>query len=136
VLKRTDDAISRAASAATEATLGRDAADTERVGRLTANKGIYDFVGEMIVGSWIAFMAGQREMVSRLWWVSPMRTRYVFTDRTRAHGWVLTPEQLAHQLEVGTASVVVEPIPLFDRAVSAAFDAVGAGIPVRTGAAA
>ena len=23
-------------------------------------------------------------------------------------GWVLTPEQLAHQLEVGTASVVVE----------------------------
>ena len=136
VLKRTDDAISRAASAATEATLGRVAADTERVGRLTANKGIYDFVGEMIVGSWIAFMAGQREMVSRLWWVSPMRTRYVFTDRTRAHGWVLTPEQLAHQLEVGTASVVVEPIPLFDRAVSAAFDAVGAGIPVRTGAAA
>ena len=136
VLKRTDDAIARAASAATEATPGRVAADTERVGRLTANKGIYDFVGEMIVGSWIAFMAGQREMVSRLWWVSPMRTRYVFTDRARAHGWVLTPEQLAHQLEVGTASVVVEPIPLFDRAVSAAFDAVGAGIPVRTGAAA
>ena len=43
----TDDAISRAASAATEATLGRVAADTERVGRLTANKGIYDFVGEI-----------------------------------------------------------------------------------------
>jgi hypothetical protein len=129
-LKRTDEVITQAAVSASERTAESGTAGAKAPGPQADSKGIYDFVGELIVGSWIAFVAGQREMVSRLWWVSPMRTRYVFTDRARECGWVLTPEELAHRLEAGTASLIVEPIPLFDRAVSAAFDAVG-GLSVR-----
>jgi hypothetical protein len=130
VLKQTDEAIARPSIAAGKNAPESAASDAEPARGLADSPGIYDFVGEMIVGSWIAFVAEQREIVSRLWWVSPMRTRYVFTDRAREHGWVLTPDELAQQIEAGTASVVVEPIPLFERAVSAAFDAVG-GIPGR-----
>jgi hypothetical protein len=124
VLKQTEE-VARSASAVADASPKGATEDTRPARQPTDSKSLYDFVSEMIVGSWIAFVEGQRETVGRLWWVSPMRTRYVFSDRAVTHGKVLSPEQLAHELEAGTASVVVEPIPLFERAVSAAFDAVG-----------
>ena len=94
-------------------------------GRAAVSSGIHDFVTEMSVGSWIAFSGEGGAAPSRLWWVSPMRTRYVFANRTRMRGWILTPEELVHDLENGKASVVAEPVPLFERAISAVFDAVG-----------
>ncbi len=83
---------------------------------------ICDFVNEMIVGTWIAIADDKQVVVARLWWVSPMRSRYVFVGRSRARGWMYTPEELAQQMRAGNATVVIEPVPLFDRAVNAALD--------------
>ncbi len=85
---------------------------------------ICDFVGEMIVGSWIEFADDGHAVVARLWWVSPMRSRYIFVGRSRARGWIFTPQELAQQMRAGRARVVIEPVPLFDRAVNAALDTV------------
>src|ERR1700719_1260794 len=46
---------------------------------------------------------------------------------TRGRAVVLTPEELAWRLGAGKATLVVEPIPLFDRAVSAALDSFASG---------
>ena len=40
--------------------------------------------------------------------------------------FVYTPEELAYELGAGQVSLVVEPVPLFDRAVSAALDTLAA----------
>ena len=61
--------------------------------------------------------------------VSPMRTRYVFTSRLRSRAFVYSPEELARELASGRAALVVEPVPLVDRAVSAALDRIGAQRP-------
>jgi hypothetical protein len=61
--------------------------------------------------------------------VSPLRSKYLFTSRARSKAIVVTPEELAWQLGAGKASVVVEPVPLFDRAVSAALDSLAARMP-------
>jgi hypothetical protein len=84
---------------------------------------VHDFVAEMVTGTWLAFHTGDVVTEVRLSWISPLRTRYVFTSRARAHALVLTPDQLARKLASGKASLIVEPVPLFDRAVSAALDA-------------
>ena len=85
-----------------------------------------DFVSEMAVGTWIAFQRSGELVNARLFWISPLRTKYIFTTRTRGKALVVTPVQLAREIEVGTASLVVEPVPLFDRAVSAALDSLAA----------
>jgi hypothetical protein len=58
--------------------------------------------------------------------VSPLRSKYVFTSRSRTQAYVFAPEALAFELGSGRASLVVEPVPLFDRAVSAALDSLAA----------
>ena len=40
-----------------------------------------------------------------------------------------TPEELAYEISAGQVSLVVEPVPLFDRAVSAALNELGARQP-------
>jgi hypothetical protein len=97
---------------------------------------VHDFVSEMVVGTWLAFKGdnGTSEQ-SRLTWVSPARTKYLFTSRARQRALMLTPEELAWRLGTGRARVVVEPVPLFDRAVSAALDTLAAHKPA-SGAAA
>jgi hypothetical protein len=42
---------------------------------------------------------------------------------------MLTPEELAYQLGSGTARLVLEPVPMWDRAVSAALDTLAARKP-------
>jgi hypothetical protein len=83
---------------------------------------VHDFVSEMVIGTWIAFKRGDVVTTARLSWVSPLRSKYLFTSRARTRAIVLTPEELAWSLGAGKATLVVEPVPLFDRAVSAALD--------------
>jgi hypothetical protein len=90
---------------------------------------IHDFVTEMAVGTWLAFGTGAAAVNARLSWVSPLRSKYVFTSRSRTQAFVFTPEDLAWELGSGRASLVVEPVPLFDRAVSAALDTLAAARP-------
>ena len=58
-----------------------------------------------------------------------MRSKYLFTTRERSRAIVATPEDLAWQLGAGKATLIVEPVPLFDRAVSAALDTLAAQKP-------
>ncbi len=103
---------------------------------------VHDFVSEMAVGTWLAFTKEGRPVNARLTWVSPLRTKYLFTSRSRSRAFVYTPEELAYELSAGLATLVVEPVALFDRAVSAALDSLAAksmtgdadGRPGRSGA--
>jgi hypothetical protein len=93
---------------------------------------IHDYVSEMAVGTWLAFTKEDKTINARLTWVSPLRTKYLFTSRSRARAFVYTPEELAYELSSGLVQLVVEPVPLFDRAVSSALDSLAArqGSPV------
>jgi hypothetical protein len=93
---------------------------------LTKILNVHDFVGEMVVGTWVAFDDEGRTINARLSWVSPMRTKYIFTTRSRGRALAVSPEELAWQLRDGTARLIVEPVPLFDRAVSSALDELAA----------
>ncbi|MBK8687151.1 MAG: DUF1631 family protein [Betaproteobacteria bacterium] len=90
---------------------------------------VHDFVTEMAIGTWLLFRDGDAETPARLFWVSPLRTRYIFTTRGRGKALSFTPEELAWQLGAGRATLIVEPVPLFDRAVSAALDTLAARAP-------
>jgi hypothetical protein len=87
---------------------------------------VYDYVNEMAVGTWLAFTKEGSAINARLTWVSPLRTKYLFTSRSRARAFVYTPEELAYEIGTGEVALVVEPVPLFDRAVSAALNELGA----------
>jgi hypothetical protein len=93
---------------------------------LTAIANVHDFVAEMVVGTWLAFDRDGRTVNARLSWVSPMRTKYIFTTRSRGQALAVSPEELAWQLNEGSARLIVEPVPLFDRAVSSALDELAA----------
>jgi hypothetical protein len=93
---------------------------------------VHDYVSEMAVGTWLAFSKEGRAINARLTWVSPLRTKYLFTSRSRARAFVYTPEELAYELAGGKVTLVVEPVPLFDRAVSAALDTLAARQPSAT----
>jgi hypothetical protein len=96
---------------------------------------VHDFVSEMAVGTWLAFRQDDGRPVSaRLNWVSPMHTKYIFTSRSRGRAFLFSPEELAWQLASGNATLVLEPVPLFDRAVSAALDTLAAQRPAGTDA--
>jgi hypothetical protein len=92
----------------------------------TAPGNVHDFVSEMAVGTWLTIGTGSAAVNARLSWVSPLRSKYVFTSRSRTQAYVFSPEELAFELGSGRASLVVEPVPLFDRAVSAALDTLAA----------
>jgi hypothetical protein len=90
---------------------------------------VHDFVSEMAVGTWLTFGNGAAAFNARLSWVSPLRSKYVFTSRSRTQAYAFSPEELAFELGSGRAELVVEPVPLFDRAVSAALDTLAARNP-------
>ncbi len=87
---------------------------------------VHDFVNDMVLGTWLAFDTDEGRTNARLHWISPMRTRYVFTSRLRSRAFVYSPEELAWEITNGRAALVMEPVPLVDRAVSAALDRIGA----------
>jgi hypothetical protein len=83
---------------------------------------VHDFVAEMVVGTWLAFDRDGKTINARLSWVSPKRTKYIFTTRSHGQALAVSPEELGWQLRDGTARLIVEPVLLFDRAVSSALD--------------
>ena len=107
---------------------GPDTATGNTAGRVPAPRiaNVHDFVAEMVVGTWLSFGRGDKSINARLSWISPLRSKYLFTTRERSRAIVVTPEELAWQLGAGKALLVVEPVPLFDRAVSAALDSLAA----------
>jgi len=46
---------------------------------------------------------------ARLSWISPLRSKYVFTSRSRAQAYVFSPEELAWELGTGRATLVSSP---------------------------
>lgn len=120
----TESATVAAVTAAEEAAV--------QTGGFSGTNNYHDYVSEMAVGTWLAFRTDKDWMNARLTWVSPLRTKYIFTSRARTSAFVYSPEELAWELGAGRARIVLEPVPLFDRAVSAALDSIAA----RKGAAA
>jgi hypothetical protein len=118
-----------AAKPAAEAAVEEQAPPAPTPHGLPANANVHDFVNDMVLGTWLAFDTPEGRVNARLHWISPMRTRYVFTSRLRSRAFVHSPEELAWELKNGRAALVMEPVPLVDRAVSAALDRIGAQRP-------
>ena len=87
---------------------------------------VHDYVNEMVPGTWLQFKTDKGAINARLTWISPVRTKYIFTSRSRSRAFIYSPEDLAYELGAGRAMLIVEPVPLFDRAVSAALDTLAA----------
>jgi hypothetical protein len=111
------------------ATLPDDAPPPSPVAPTPPPVNVHDYVGEIAIGTWLQFDAAAGAVDARLNWVSPLRTKYIFTSRSRSHAFILTPEELAYRLGSGTARLVAEPVPLWDRAVSSALDSLAARQP-------
>jgi hypothetical protein len=109
----------RARSAGEPATLSTDTASARVVN-------VHDYVGDMAVGTWVSFTVDAEPLAARLIWVSPMRGKYMFANHTPARILKFTAEELAYELGTGKARIIVEPVPLFDRAVSTALDQLAA----------
>jgi hypothetical protein len=90
---------------------------------------VADYVNEIVLGTWLTFHKEGGAAEERLTYISPMRTKFVFTGRYHSEAMVLTPEELVYRLASGKARVLVEPVPLWDRAVSAALDSLARRIP-------
>ncbi len=117
----------RARTSAEDAGPANDAVAERTVEPQTAPlPNVHDYVSEMVVGTWLSFNRLDEPILARLAWISPLRSKYIFTSRARSRAFVYTPEELAYELDSGQVSLVVEPVPLFDRAVSAALDKLAA----------
>ena len=117
----------RARTQAADAVPANDTAAEDAAGPQTLPlPNIHDYVSEMVVGTWLSFNRLREPIQARLTWISPLRSKYIFTSRARSRAFVYTPEELAYELGSGQVSLVVEPVPLFDRAVSAALDKLAA----------
>jgi hypothetical protein len=115
---------------------GAEAADPGPVTRPLPVANVHDYVSEMVPGTWLQFRTDKGAINARLTWISPLRTKYIFTSRSRSRAFIYSPEDLAYELGAGRAMLIVEPVPLFDRAVSAALDTLAASRPRAGGAAA
>jgi hypothetical protein len=96
------------------------AAPTLLAGKPIAN--LHDFVADIVLGTWVAFAKNGTRVKARLSWISPLRATYIFTSRSGSDVMVLTPEELAWEMSTGKATLILEPVPLFDRAVSATLE--------------
>jgi len=89
----------------------------------------HDFVSEMVPGTWLEFRSDGRSTPARLVWTGTLRMRYVFASRSGLATFVRAPEELAHALATGPVALLQEPVPLFDRAISAALNVLAARHP-------
>ncbi len=74
------------------------------------------------MGTWLAFEQGGTIVKARLSWISPWRATYIFASRSGSAVMVFSPEELAWEMSTGRAALILEPVPLFDRAVSATLE--------------
>jgi len=79
---------------------------------------LHDFVADLVIGTWLAFDQKGIPVHLRLSWVSPWRSTYIFASPSGSTVMALTPEELAWEMSAGRVALVVEPVPLFDRAIS------------------
>jgi len=79
-------------------------------------------VEELDTGTWVNFARNNGDQVRfKLTWISPRRTRFIFTNRQGRNPFSFTAEELAQSLRSGSARVV--PLQsVTDRALSAAFE--------------
>jgi hypothetical protein len=96
------------------------AASPSVLGRKIAN--LHDFVAELVVGTWFAFDRDAERCNVRLSWISPWRATYIFSSRSGSEVMVFAPDELAWEMNAGRATLILEPVPLFDRAVSITLD--------------
>jgi hypothetical protein len=75
-------------------------------------------VADAVLGTWFAFESNGTHVEARLSWISPLRVTYLFAPRSLSEVMVFTPEELAWAMSTGKATLLLEPVPLFDRAVS------------------
>jgi len=99
------------------------------------SRNVYDLVVDVVSGTWFSFdRGGGRWVHARLGWISPTRSSYIFAGRAGSEIITRSPEELAAEMGLCKASLVAEPVPLFDRAVSAALEYLAARRTVRDGA--
>ena len=79
---------------------------------------LHDFVADLVIGTWLAFDQKGIPVHLRLSWVSPWRSTYIFTSPSGSTVMAVNPEELAWEMSAGKVTLVVEPVPLFDRAIS------------------
>ena len=89
----------------------------------------HDFVSEMVPGTWLEFRSDAGPIPARLAWTGSLRMRYVFSTRSGTQVFVRAPEELVHALVTGPVALLLEPVSLFDRAVSAALNVLAARRP-------
>jgi hypothetical protein len=83
---------------------------------------VHDFVADLIEGTWLAFDRDGTSVRARLTWISPWRATYIFSTPSGSSVMVFTPEDLAWEMSSGRVGLVLEPVALFDRAVSATLE--------------
>ena len=99
---------------------GRAAYDLPFANRQIVN--LHDFVADLVEGTWLAFDRDGIRVQARLAWISPWRSNYVFSTPSGSEVIVFTPEDLAWEMSNGKISLILEPVTLFDRAVSATLE--------------
>jgi hypothetical protein len=106
------------AQKASERRMAKDARKEEE----KARDDFIKLVEDLEPGNWVNFARSNGDQVRfKLTWISPRRTRFIFTNRQGRDPFSFTAEELAASLRGGKASVV--PLQsVVDRALTAAFD--------------
>lgn len=82
-----------------------------------------DRVQALVRGDWCAFTAADvSPVLARLAWRAPQRKRLLFSHRDGSTAFVHTPESLAEAFRTGCATLAIEAVPLFDRAMARLID--------------
>ena len=92
-----------------------------RAGRTRA-LGAHCLVADLVLGTWLAFNQDGTIVKLRLSWISPWRATYIFANRSGSVTKVFTPEELAWEMSTGRVTLIQEPVPLFERAMSATLE--------------
>jgi hypothetical protein len=81
----------------------------------------YDLqVQSLVRGDWCEFKSkvDGETVLARLAWRAPQRRRLLFSHRDGSTAFVHTPESLAEAFRSGRASLAIESVPLFERAMT------------------
>jgi len=95
---------------------------SETSSELKQIENLHDFVADLVLGTWLAFNQDGTIVKSRLSWISPWRATYIFANRSGLVRKVFTPEELAWEMSTGRVTLIQEPVPLFERAMSATLE--------------
>jgi hypothetical protein len=82
-----------------------------------------DRVQALVRGDWCAFTgADVSPVLARLAWRAPQRKRLLFSHRDGSTAFIHTPESLAEAFRTGCATLAIEAVPLFERAMARLID--------------